>query len=198
MSANSDPGANSDISGPQSTRSLEDAVAGAPWRQTQLWNVGQPLLARSALAHPPKDIIYKFGGMATHRTDTEDTLPLSPPAEDLHTGYVILIRANTSFAISLFSYFLSSNPFAMYYICAVGFYSWTFIGLVAMWFSHLNKGDIPEVSEFKGQYVASLGITVNRTVEIMVDINYPTTPLDLYNYMYDSYVPFDLHIVFDI
>jgi hypothetical protein len=67
-----------------------------------------------------------------------------------------------------------------------------------MWFSPSDKEGGPDASvnhaaEFKGQYAASLGITTNRTVEIIVDAKYPMTPIDLYNYMYDSYVHFYPH-----
>lgn len=47
------------------------------------------------------------------------------------------------------------------------------------------------LSSLQGQYASALN-SMNKTVEVMVDVKYSTSPLDLYNLMFDSCVHFPL------
>ena len=91
MSAKLDPRTGAETAVSPRARSLADTVAGAPWRQTQVWDLGQPpSTVRSdavcKLTHCKP--MCEFGGMGARRADPSDTLS---PVDEILVEYVIRV-----------------------------------------------------------------------------------------------------------
>ena len=94
MSAKLDPRTGAETAVSPRARSLADTVAGAPWRQTQVWDLGQPpSTVRSdtvcKLTHCKP--MCEFGGMGARRADPSDTLP---PVDEILVEYVIHVSTS--------------------------------------------------------------------------------------------------------
>ena len=179
------------------TDSLADAVAAAPWRQTHVWDLDRPSTVLSDVASQPmrRDRKRDLGNNATRSVDLAHLVPCPPPLE----GYVIRV-SHPANPRSLTACNFASKHFGLGilgpFIYGSRVVSRFTLGLlldVVIPFSRSSAHDYPEtpqvsISGFDGQYAGSIGIAANRTVEILVDVKYPTTPIDLYNHMFDSCV----------